>query len=435
MEKPHSSIFKMCLINCGFFGVFFAWGLFFANMSAVFTYVGAKDSQIALFWFAGPLAGIIVQPIIGVWSDWTWNKLGRRKPFMIFGSIIACIGLFVMVHVNDLFLAVSIFTIMMFSINALQGPYKALPADMFNSKQVSLGYIVQYIFVAAGSSIAYFTPEILSNVFNLSNVSNGGDLPDVLRISFIIGAIVFAVSMIITCVFVKEYPPEDIKKFREEKKKQGSLVIKSFSSFSRLFKMPKVMQEVSLAMFFAWLGIFLVFVYFADAVAINIFKAVPDTVLYTKGVEWAGFCFGMYSVFSLVFSFIMPSINKVISQKALFAITMLCGGISMICMLFVSSPGMLIVIMIGVGIMFAGNQSLPYAIIGEAVDKESMGVNMGIFNISLCVPQLMISLFFGFALKYLLGGNCIYALVVGGVFMLISVVFALKIHYVDPGKA
>ena len=271
-------------------------------------------------------------------------------------------------------------------------------------------------------------------MFNVSNVTHSGELPDVMRISFMIGAIVFAVFMTITCVFIKEYPPENIELFKVKKKRQGSLVIKSLSCYSRLFKMPKVMQEVSLAMLFAWFGIFLMFVYFADAVAINIYKAAPDTVLYTKGIEWAGFCFGMYSVFSFVFSFLIPSINKIISQKALFAITMLCGGISMICMLFVSSPDMLIIIMIGIGIMFAGNQSLPYAIIGEAVDKESMGLDMGIFNISLCVPQLIISLFFGFVLKYLLGGNCIYALVIGGVFMFISAAFALKIQYVDPDK-
>ena len=397
-------------------------------------YVGANSSQISVFWFAGPLAGIIIQPIIGVWSDWTWTSLGRRKPFMIVGGFISCIGLFCMLYVNSLFLAVVLFAIMMFAINALQGPYKALPADILNNKQISAGYIIQYIFIAAGSSIAYFTPWVLANIFNVSNVTHEGSLPAVMKLSFILGAIVFAVCMIITCLTIREYPPENIVEFKKEKSEQGSIFLKSMGCFTRIFKMPRIMREVSTAMFFAWMGIFLMFVYFAPAVAENIFKAKPDTVLYTQGIEWAGFCFGMYSVFSLIFSFLIPYINKTISQKALFAITMLCGGISLICTLFVAGQYMLIVIMIGVGIMFAGNQSLPYAIIGEALDKESMGLNMGIFNISLCVPQIIISLFFGFVLKYLLGNNSIYALVVGGVFMIISAIFALKIQYVDPIK-
>ena len=433
MEKKFVSTAKICYLNLGFLGQSYAWGLFYVFMSPIFEYLGAKPNQISGLWLAGPVMGIITQIVAGKWSDWCWTRFGRRRPFIFVGAIVVFICFFLMVYSNSIMFVIILFWIMMTATNLMQGPYRALIADVLPSEQLSTGFIIQYIFAGIGTTIAFFSPWLLSHL-GVSTASHINSIPLIARVSFEVGAVILLVTVLISCMCTKEFPPDDMEEFKKNKKKELNIIYATKEIFGGIFKMPKIMWQVSLAMFFSCFGTFMMSIYFAPAVAENIYGASIGSPLYTKGVVWAGFLFAMYSIFSVIFSLFMPWLAKYISLKVLFSITMIIGGVALVSMLFIKNPIMLIIPMIGVGIMYAGNQSIPFAIIGDSSKEEDVGTSMGIFNIFTTLPQMIVSIFFGFFMIRYLGNNSLYAVAIGGVFLIISAACALFIQYKGPKK-
>ncbi len=434
MEKKRLSLQRICYLNLGNLGQNYAWGLFFALMSPIFEYLGAEANQILGLWLAGPVMGIITQVVAGKWSDWCWTRFGRRRPFMLIGTIIVSICFFLMVNSSSLTFVLILFWIMMTAANLIQGPYRALLADVLPKEQLSTGFIVQYFFGGIGTTIAYFSPWILTHL-GVSTVSHLGDIPMITRLSFEIGGIILLITILISCFCIKEAPPENMEEFRKNKAEKLNIFNATAEIFCGIFKMPKIMWQVCIAVFFSCFGAFLMNVYFAPAVAVNIFGACIGTTLYTKGVVWAGLLLAWNAIFSVIFSLFMPLLAKYTSLKGLYSITQALGGISFIALLFMKNPDMLIIPMIGVGIMQAGSGSIPFAIIGDASKSEDVGTSMGIVNIFTTLPQMFVSIFFGFIMVHILGNNSLYALVIGGVFLIISGIFALLIQYKDPKDA
>ena len=433
MGKQHVSSSRICYLNLGFLGQSYAWGLFYVFMSPIFEYLGAKPNQISGLWLAGPVMGIITQIVVGKWSDWCWTRFGRRRPFILVGAVVVFVCFLFMIYSSSLVFVIILFWIMMTAANLMQGPYRALIADVLPSEQMSTGFIVQYMFAGIGTTLAFFSPWILSHL-GVTDVSHIDHIPLIAKLSFEIGAVILLVTVFVSCACTKELPPENMEEFKINKKRELNLIYATSEIFGGIFKMPKIMWQMSLAMFFSCLGTFLMSIYFAPAVAENIYGASVGSTLYTKGVVWAGFLFAMYSVFSVIFSLFMPWITKYISLKILFSITMLIGGVALICLLFIKNPILLLVPMIGVGIMYAGNQSIPFAIIGDSSKDEDVGTSMGIFNIFTTLPQMFVSIFFGFFMIRYLCNNSLYAVAIGGVFLLISAVCALFIQYKGSKK-
>jgi len=338
-----------------------------------------------------------------------------------------------MIYSDSIYFVIMLFWIMMTAANLMQGPYRALIADVLPSEQMSTGFFIQYIFAGIGTTLAFFSPWILSHL-GISTASHLHSIPLIAKLSFEIGAVILIVTIFVSCAVTKESPPENMEEFKKNQKRELNLMYASKEIYNGIFKMPKLMWQVSLAMFFSCLGTFLMSIYFAPAVAENIYGAKIGSTLYTQGVVWAGFLFAMYSVFSVIFSLFLPWLAKYISLKVLFALTMVIGGLCLIWLLFITNPYFLIVPMIGVGIMYAGNQSIPFAIIGDSSEQEDVGTNMGIFNIFTTLPQMFVSIFFGFFMLRYLGNNSLYAVALGGVFLFISAGCALLIQYNDPQK-
>jgi maltose/moltooligosaccharide transporter len=431
MKKQRLSLQRICYLNIGNLGQNYGWGLFFALMSPIFEYLGAAPNQISGLWLAGPVMGIITQVVAGKWSDWCWTRFGRRRPFMLIGTIIVSICFFLMVSSNSLTFVLILFWIMMTAANLVQGPYRALLVDVMPKEQLATGFIVQYFFGGIGTTIAYFSPWILTHL-GVSTVSHLGGIPMITRLSFQIGGVILLITILISCFSIKETPPVNMEEFKKNKKKELNIFHATAEIFGGIFKMPKIMWQVCIALFFSCLGAFLLNVYFATAIAVNVFGASIGTTLYTKGVVWAGLLLAWNAIFSVIFSLFMPIIAKYTSLKGLYAITQALGGIALISLLFIENHTLLIIPMIGVGIMQAGSGSIPFAIIGDSTDEKNIGTSMGILNIFTTLPQLFVSLCFGFFMIHLLSDNSLYALVIGGVFLVISGIFALLIQYKDP---
>ncbi|MCP4180573.1 MAG: SLC45 family MFS transporter [bacterium] len=422
--KAKQGIFSIAVMNLGFLGINFGWGLEFANMSSIYQHLGASPSQIPILWLAAPLTGLIVQPFVGKWSDRTTCKIGKRKPYLLGGAIVAFIGLVLMPFCTAIWMAALLLWILDASVNTSMGPYRAYMADTLPEEQLTLGYSIQTVVMSIGTVIASCMPWFLFHVCGVTGLSSSGDVSSAVKISFITGGFVFLITIIITVIFGKEYPPENITVPASEKKSPG--IFKSLKN--DLMSMPKVMKQLAWVQFFSWMGYFCMVMYFPITVSNNIFNAVTGTQRYTEGIAWAGLCFSILAVFCLLFSFLIPLICKFISRKALFMITLLCGGIGLIGVYYCNTKYDLIWCMIGVGITYAGIMTLPYTILGDCIPKDKMGVYMGVFNLFICLPQIILALFFGFVMYYVFDNQREFGVVTGGVFLIIAAFLVLKVQ-------
>ena len=424
-EKPNMGLWGITVMSMGFFGIQFGWGLQMANMSAIYNILGASPDQIPILWIAAPLTGLLVQPFVGKWSDRTWGKLGRRKPYFLGGAIVATSALFFMPHCTAIWMAAIMLWLLDGSVNVSMGPFRAYVADNLNKKQMTLGYSVQSILIAIGTILSSCLPFILNKWFHISGESVNGQIPDSIRYAFYIGGSVFFLAVLWTVLKGKEYPPEDMEAFKKMKAEKVNVV---GDLFKDLLHLPKIMKQLAWVQFFSWMGLFSMFMYFAPTVGKAIFKGAPGSHAYTEGVAWAGVCFAIYAVVSFFASFIVPVLCKYINRKFLYMIMLLCGAAGLIGIYFMNSQYQLIWSMIGIGIMYTAVMIIPYAILGDNLPSDKMGVYMGVFNLFITLPEIVMSLLFGMVMYYILGQSEVLAVVTGGVFMIISALCVLGVN-------
>jgi len=421
-------------MSFGLLGINFGWGLQMGNMSAIYEYLGAKPDMIPLLWLAAPLTGLLVQPFIGYFSDHTWCAIGRRKPYFLGGAILSAIALIFMPLSQHVIMAVICLWILDASVNISMGPFRALVPDLLPKSQITKGYIFQGIAIAAGSVTSYAFPYILQHVFGMTqhaSISNG--IPTIVKISFWVGAIVFLGTILWTVFTTKELPPKEIV---------DKLVLKKDESDSSIFKeilndivnMPVRMRKLGAVMFFAWMAFFCTVIYFPITVADNIFGGAPGSKTYLNGLEWSGVCFAAYGFFFLLFSFIMPWMSKRLSRRSIYMSSLLIGGFALCCIIFVHTKWELMWIMLGFGIAFASMQTMPYAMLTDALPDDKLGIYMGIFNLFIVIPEITIALFFGWIMDHLLHNNRMLGVVSGGVFMLIAAILALRVQKKSPAQ-
>lgn len=419
MEKPRLSFWQIWNMSFGFLGIQFGWGLQLANMSAIYTKLGADPDKIPILWLAGPVTGLIVQPIIGSMSDRTWNRLGRRRPYFLIGAILSSIALFFMPDSSALWMAAGLLWVLDASINISMEPFRAFVADKLNIEQRTTGFVMQSFFIGIGATLANALPFLFDR-FGMTGKTSSG-IPFTVLYAFKIGSIAFLVAVLWTIFTTKEHPPENMEEFERKKREHEGVGAGVTEIFSAIREMPTTMKQLAAVQFFTWLGLFCMWIFFGLTTAYHVFGA-PDSKspLFDKGANWGGVCFAVYSIVCFVVAFALPKFAAATSRKTTHAVSLVCGGIGLLSVYFIHDQYMLLLTMVGVGIAWASILSMPYAILSGALPPARMGVYMGIFNFFIVVPEIVASLTFQPLVKNVFNNNPLYVVMMGGACMLIA---------------
>lgn len=443
MEKRKLSFWQIWNMSFGFLGIQMGFALQNANASRILQIFGADVHELSWFWIIAPLMGLIVQPIIGYYSDKTWGKFGRRKPYFLVGAILASIGLVLMPQA-DIFIAflpalwvgAGFLMIMDASFNIAMEPFRALVGDNLRTDQRTAGFSIQTALIGFGAVIGSWLPYALTNWFGVSNETSAGIVPSNLIWSFIIGAIILIISILVTVTTTKEYSPEELASFdnesieSEEEKESSSLwdIVDDFK------KMPVTMRQLSWVQFFSWFGLFGMWVFATPAIAQHIY-GLPHTdsasTTYQNAGDWVGILFGIYNLVSAFYAFALPYIAKKLGRKRTHAISLIIGGLGLLSIYVMPNENWLIVSMIGVGIAWASILAMPYAILAGSISAKKMGVYMGIFNFFIVIPQIINALIGGPLVKYAYNNEAIFALMISGASFLIAAALVYKVKDVD----
>jgi maltose/moltooligosaccharide transporter len=422
----------------GFLGIQFGYALQNANASRILQTFGADIEQLSWFWLAAPLTGMIIQPIIGHYSDHTWTKLGRRRPFFLVGAVLAAIALILMPNAGAftsilpaMFIGAGFLMIMDASFNVAMEPFRALVADMLPADQSTLGFSIQTFLIGIGAVIGSWLPYVLAEWLGISKVASIGHIPDNVVFSFYIGAVVMILTILWTVISTKEYSPEELAHFNDENKS----VEQEKSKFSDIFKdiaaMPRTMKQLGVVQFFSWIALFGMWVFTTPAVAQHVYGlAVNDTKsgLYQDAGNWVGIIFGVYNGVAMIYALFLPFIAHKIGRKMTHSLSLVAGAIGLLSIYFITNPTTLIYSMIGIGMAWGSILSMPYAILAPALPLRKMGIYMGIFNIFITVPQIINGIFGGMIIKNFFGSQAIFALIMSGCFLLIA---AASVYWVE----
>jgi maltose/moltooligosaccharide transporter len=429
MDKPPRTFWQIWNMSFGFLGIQFGWGLQMANMSAIYEYLGARADQIPILWLAAPLTGLIVQPIIGHASDRTWGRLGRRRPYFLGGAILSSMALILMPRSSALWMAAVLLWVLDACINISMEPFRAFVADLLPEFQRTRGFAMQSLFIGLGALIASALPYLLTNVFHVIGTPVAGTIPFAVRLSFYIGAAAFLGTVLWTVFTTREYPPENLAEFQKEKNERRGLASSAREIGASIREMPLTMRQLAWVQICTWLGLFCMWLYFPVAVARNVFGAADtSSPLYSAGVEWAGVCFGMYSLVCFGFSFFLPELSKRSGRKRTHSFCLLCGAAGLLSVAVIHNKFLLLFSMAGVGIAWASTLSMPYAILAGSLPQGKTGVYMGIFNFFIVIPEITASLGFGWVMGHVLNNNRIGAVVAGGIFFILAALLTQRVE-------
>jgi maltose/moltooligosaccharide transporter len=443
MQKPKLSFWQIWNMSFGFLGIQMGFALQNANASRILQIFGADVHELSWFWLVAPVTGMIVQPIIGHYSDRTWTKLGRRRPYFLIGALLASVGLVLMPNA-DMFIAflpalwvgAGMLMIMDASFNIAMEPFRALVADKLNSDQRTVGFSIQTVLIGIGAVVGSWLPYVLTNYLGFENEAAPGEVPESLIWSFVVGALVLVGSILVTVIFTKEYSPEEMERFEDDSETEE--VEKGSSSILQIFKdfgsMPRTMKQLGWVQFFSWFALFSMWVFTTPAIAHHIYGTPLDdssSATFQEAGNWVGIIFGVYNAVSAIYALALPSIAKRIGRRQTHAISLFIGGIGLASVYFVSDPMWLIASMVGVGIAWASILAMPYAILAGSIPIKKMGVYMGIFNFFIVFPQIINAIIGGPIVKYLYDGNPIYAILVAGVLMALGGLTVLRVDDKD----
>jgi maltose/moltooligosaccharide transporter len=490
-QKPRLSFWQIWNMSFGFLGIQFGFALQNANVSRIFQTLGAEIDSLSILWIAAPVTGLIVQPIIGHYSDNTWNRLGRRRPYFLFGAIFASIALFLMPNSPVLWIAVGMLWIMDASINISMEPFRAFVGDMLPDEQRTAGFAMQSFFIGTGAVIASALPWMMANWLGIENTAPEGQIPPSVKFSFYFGAIVFFLAVLWTVLRTREYSPEELASFEEDETKaeethkvevaenvyrargrkqlmsgfiwllvgaafatwfylagiekepfvlayglaglgivmmisgifqrQGKTSMGMVVIVNDIMSMPKTMLQLALVQFFSWFALFAMWIYTVPAITQYIYGTTdPTSQAYNDGADWVTILFAVYNGVAALVAWLLSPMAKVTNRKFTHLICLFLGGLGLISIFYIKDPDLLILSMVGVGFAWASILSIPYAILTNALPSNKMGVYMGIFNFFIVIPQIVAAAILGFFLKSLFANEAIYAMIIGGVSMVLA---------------
>ncbi len=491
-------------MSFGFLGIQFGFALQNANVSRIFETLGARVENIPILWIAAPVTGLLVQPIVGYFSDRTWNRLGRRRPYFLGGAILASLALVVMPNSPALWVAAGMLWIMDASINISMEPFRAFVGDNLPSEQRTTGFATQSFFIGTGAVVASMLPWLLTGQLGVSNEAPAGMIPDSVRFSFYLGATVFLAAVLWTVIRSKEYSPEEIASFAESQEREASvremrtpeeyaanggrqlrlgaslfvpgglltlwlasqglyqvmvlsgglIFVGALLALSGLMQragrydngfvtilndfqdMPHTMKQLAWVQFFSWFALFAMWIYTTAAVTSHIYGTHDTTsALYNEGANWVGVAFAVYNGVAAVVAFTIPMLAKRTSRKIAHALCLVCGALGLVSIFIISNPRYLLGSMVGVGIAWASILSMPYAILTGSLPPSKMGYYMGVFNFFIVIPQIVAAAILGFFVGRFFGGEAIYALLVGGLSLMIAAALTLRVEDRDDRAA
>ncbi|MGM0581790.1 MAG: MFS transporter [Bacteroidota bacterium] len=433
--KPKLNFWEIWNMSFGFLGIQFGFALQNANVSRIFETLGAEKDSLPILWLAAPVTGLLVQPIIGYYSDRTWiPKWGRRRPFFAIGAILATIALFIMPNSPSLWIAAGMLWVMDGSINVSMEPFRAFVGDVLPNEQRTKGFAMQAFFIGIGAVIASILPYVLTNWLGFANTAPDGQIPESVKWSFYIGGIAFFSAVMWTVFNSKEYPPDDIEKLKLENSERGVFTGLA-ESFIGIFKMPKTMVQLAFVQFFSWFALFAMWIYTTPAVTEHVYGTIDTkSALYNEGANWVGIMFGVYNGVAAFAAFLLPLLAKYFGRKGTHLIALFCGAAGLISIFYINEPNFLVLSMIGVGIAWASILSVPYAMLSSALPSDKMGYYMGVFNFFIVIPQIVAAGILGFILRNFFNNDAIYALVIGGVSMILAGLLSLWVKDKDEEK-
>lgn len=500
MEKRKLGFWQIWNMSFGFLGIQMGFALQNSNVSRIFQTLGANIDDIPILWVAAPLTGLIIQPIIGYFSDRTWTKLGRRKPYFLVGAILASAALFVMPNSPVLWFAAGMLWIMDASINVSMEPFRAFVGDNLPERQRTMGFAMQSFFIGIGAYFASKLPLIFT-YFGVQNTAPLGIIPDSVKYSFYFGGVAFIVTVLWTVLTSKEYSPEEMEAFEKHSESAYKKEVHSTEWFSKnaqshltkgfiftivsiLFSfaiyhfdlkkdlyvlslgliglggiamvvsgflqklnktengfvtimndfqfMPKIMKQLAWVQFFSWFALFSMWIYTTLAVTQHIYGTTDTTSeAYNTGANQVGEMFANYNLIAAIAAFLLPLLAKKTSRKFTHFVALVCGGLGLISIYFISEPTtftMEWLPMIGVGIAWASILSIPYAMLSGSLPSSKMGYYMGVFNFFIVIPQLVAASILGFLISKFFNSEPIYALLIGGASMILAGIISLTIN-------
>lgn len=430
-EQRSLSLTAIWNMSFGFLGIQFGWGLQMANMSSIYQYLGANEGTIPLLWLAAPVTGLIVQPIIGHYSDRTWTRLGRRRPYFLGGAILASAALLAMPNSSSLWMAAGLLWVLDASVNISMEPFRAFVGDLLPPSQRQLGFSMQSLLIGLGAVLSSALPWLLTRFGLATGTAEGSVIPRSVHLSFYLGAVVFMGSVLYTIITTKETPPDpDAPASADSGQSTFAAIVKG------LFDMPHVMKRLAIVQFFTWLGLFCMWIYFGPAIARSLFGGEPGSAAYQRGSEWGGVCFATYNGVAFAASFGLVALAKRgISTKALYRFGLSCAGLGLLATGLWSNPNLLLISMVGVGIGWATILSMPYALLADTIPAGRMGFYMGVFNFFIVLPQILAATVLGSLVEHVFGGRAILAVLAGGASLLFAAAALWFVPDVEPASA
>ena len=429
MQKRDLSFWQMWNLSFGFFGVQIAYALQSANISRIFATLGADPHDLSYFWILPPLMGMLVQPLVGTWSDKTWCRWGRRKPYLYLGALVAVLVMALLPNSGSLNLTIKAamaFGLIMLmlldtSINMAMQPFKMMVGDMVNEEQKAKAYSIQSLLCNAGSLMGYIFPYLFTWI-GISNIAPEGVVPDSVTYSFYAGAVIMILCVLYTGMTVKEMPPKEYAQFHniaEEDNKESKNLIQL------LIQAPKAFWQIGLVQFFCWFAFLYMWTYTTAAVAGNVWGTTETTSEgYQIAGNWVGVLFAVQSIGSVLWAMILPMFRKI---KVAYSASLVLGAIGFISTFFIHDQYMLFISFILIGCGWAAMLAMPFAMLTNSLSGGSMGAYLGLFNCTICLPQIIAALLGGVILS-LVGGNQAMMLVVAGVALLLGAVAVFAIQ-------
>ena len=418
-------IWNMCF---GFMGIQYGFGLQQANLSPIFRYHGAVESELPILWLAGPVTGLLIQPLVGALSDGAWTRFGRRKPFYLVGALVSSIALVFMPYVPALWMAVGLFWILDAAMNTAMEPYRALIGDKLQGQQRSVGYALQTFMIAGGQILAGLMPLTLA-ALGVSAATDGKEIPDIVKYSFVLGVAAMLGTMAWTAWTTPETPPADLAAFRI-KQAEASVVSRTLSDLWLAIKdMPRAVRQLWWVKLFSWYGLPLMWQYLALSIARHSFNApTPDAPGFAEGTAHVGVAFTVMNVTTVAMSFLVPSLVRRFGTRNVYAGLLAVGGIGFLAMLTGSEVERVYAAMVLVGVGWSGVITLPFIITANVVPAARMGVYMGLLNAFICLPQILCMTTVGFYYDSLLAGDPRNALALCGACFLLAAASAMRLR-------
>lgn len=420
LSKPRMRLSRIVEMNLGFLGIQFSFGLQQANMGPIYRYLGADEATMPLLWLAGPVTGLLVQPIVGALSDRTVSKWGRRTPYFLIGAILCSLGLLLMPYSPTLWFAASLLWMLDAANNITMEPYRAYVSDRLDESQRPVGFLTQSAFTGLAQTLSYLAPSLLVWWGFDGDLIDANGIPQVTRIAFVAGAVISISTILWSVLRVRELPlpPEEVARMQAEPLSPAT-ALRDFVAAIRA--MPTAMRQLALSMLFQWFAMFAYWQFIAFALARSLFDTSdPASSGFRQAVLLTGQAGAFYNAIACLAAFAMVPLSRRIGAQYLHAIAVTLSGLAMLAIPQVRDTSHLFLLMIGIGIGWASMMGNPYVLLANAIPPERTGVYMGIFNMFIVIPMLLETLIVPLIYQPLLGGDPRNLLLMTGVMMVMA---------------